>query len=67
MRKHGVHLRGVVTTVIMTSFVLEGWSSKLDPDIRILDAVRALLPEGRRLRMGETADRLMRRHALAMA
>lgn len=67
VRKHGVHLRGAVTTVIVTSMVLEGWSTKLDPDIRILETVRGLLPEAKWQRAALTADRIMRRPALAMA
>jgi aarF domain-containing kinase len=67
VRRHGVHLRGAVTTVIMTSMVLEGWSSKLDPDVRVLEAVKGWLPQARTGRLEETAERLVRRHALAMA
>jgi aarF domain-containing kinase len=67
VRQHGVHLRGAVTTVIVTSMVLEGWSTKLDPDLRILEMVRGLLPAARRERVGRTAERLATGHALAMA
>ena len=39
-----VNLKGVVSTVVVTTLVLEGWSSKLNPDIRILDKLQELLP-----------------------
>lgn len=37
-------LKGVVSTVVISTVVLEGWSTKLDPDIRIMESlkVRAL-------------------------
>lgn len=37
-------LKGVVSTVVVTTLVLEGWSSKLNPDIRILEKLQDLLP-----------------------
>lgn len=39
-----VPLKGVVSTVVISTVVLEGWSTKLDPDIRIMESlkVRAL-------------------------
>jgi aarF domain-containing kinase len=43
IRRHGVHIRGVVSTVVITSIVLEGWSSKLDPDVRVLETVKSKL------------------------
>ena len=39
-----VSLKGVVSTVVVTTLVLEGWSSKLNPDIRILEKLQELLP-----------------------
>ena len=39
-----VALKGVVSTVVVTTLVLEGWSSKLNPDIKIMDKLQELLP-----------------------
>lgn len=39
-----VNLKGVVSTVVVTTLVLEGWSTKLNPNIRILDALKKMLP-----------------------
>jgi aarF domain-containing kinase len=44
VRQHQVTLRGVVSTVVVTTLVLEGWSSKLNPDIQMLAKLRSLLP-----------------------
>jgi len=38
-----VTLRSTVSTVVVTTLVLEGWSSKLNPELRILDYVRDML------------------------
>lgn len=38
-----VTLRSTVSTVVVTTLVLEGWSSKLNPDMRILDHMRDIL------------------------
>ena len=37
IRRHAVPLKGVVSTVVISTVVLEGWSTKLDPDIRIME------------------------------
>lgn len=34
VREHQVHLKGVVSTVVITTMVLEGWSTKLNPEVR---------------------------------
>lgn len=39
-----VNLKGVVSTVVVTTLVLEGWSTKLNPNIRILDTLKRTLP-----------------------
>ena len=59
MRRHQVALKGVVSTVVVTTMVLEGWSSKLNPDIKVMGALRDLLPMGWRDRIQLTVDRLM--------
>lgn len=67
IRQHNVHLKGIVSTVVITTLVLEGWSTKLNPDIRILDTLRDLLPSARRERIGKTLDRAMSADTLALA
>ena len=62
-----VHLQGVVSTVVITTMVLEGWSTKLDPDIRILDTLRDILPTAWHERAGRGVDRVMSSGALALA
>ncbi|EFJ44870.1 hypothetical protein VOLCADRAFT_106245 [Volvox carteri f. nagariensis] len=54
MRQHQVTLRPSVSTVVVTSMVLEGWSSKLDPDVRILDTMRDMLATDWGERIGRT-------------
>lgn len=44
VRVHNVNLRGVVSTVVVTTLVLEGWSSKLNPDLKMLEELKDLLP-----------------------
>eukprot|EP00201_Polytomella_parva_P013490 CAMPEP_0175061018 /NCGR_PEP_ID=MMETSP0052_2-20121109/13355_1 /TAXON_ID=51329 ORGANISM="Polytomella parva, Strain SAG 63-3" /NCGR_SAMPLE_ID=MMETSP0052_2 /ASSEMBLY_ACC=CAM_ASM_000194 /LENGTH=425 /DNA_ID=CAMNT_0016326833 /DNA_START=703 /DNA_END=1980 /DNA_ORIENTATION=- len=53
MRQHQVTLRSAVSTVVVTTLVLEGWSSKLDPEIRIINTLRDLLSP-------EVSEKLMR-------
>ncbi len=52
-------LRSSVSTVVVTSLVLEGWSSKLDPDVRILETMREMLATDWADRMSRTVDRIM--------
>ncbi len=40
VRKHHVDVKGIVSTVVVTTLVLEGWSSKLNPDVRIMDTLK---------------------------
>ncbi|KAK2080009.1 hypothetical protein QBZ16_002404 [Prototheca wickerhamii] len=56
IRRHGVQLEGVVTTVIITTCVLEGWSTKLDPGIRIMESLRDILPQAWHERAGRALD-----------
>eukprot|EP00198_Chlamydomonas_reinhardtii_P013171 XP_001702508.1 predicted protein [Chlamydomonas reinhardtii] len=54
-----VTLRSSVSTVVVTSLVLEGWSSKLDPDVRILDTMRDMLgTDNWAERLGGVVDRV---------
>ncbi|PNW77308.1 hypothetical protein CHLRE_10g430800v5 [Chlamydomonas reinhardtii] len=60
MRLHQVTLRSSVSTVVVTSLVLEGWSSKLDPDVRILDTMRDMLgTDNWAERLGGVVDRVV--------
>lgn len=45
---------------MVTAMVLEGWSSKLDPDLRILDHMRDLLVVDWGDRISRTVDKIMR-------
>ena len=37
--------------------VLEGWSTQLNPDIRIMETLRDILPQQWGVRLGNTIDR----------
>jgi predicted unusual protein kinase regulating ubiquinone biosynthesis (AarF/ABC1/UbiB family) len=67
VRRHRVHIRGVVSTILMTSLVLEGWYSELDPEIRVLKTVRAQLPEARARRLGASLEALMASTSTSLA
>ena len=57
VRTHGVSLPGRVSAVLVTTLVLEGWSSRLDPHYSPIQAVEALVaPE--RTRWGRLAVRV---------
>ena len=58
VRENDVALKGVVSTVVVTTLVLEGWSTKLDPDIRILCTLKNLLPQEWRERAGRLVEAL---------
>lgn len=45
MRRNRLTLDGAVSTTLITVLTLEGWASKLDPNIRILDTIKRLLPQ----------------------
>jgi aarF domain-containing kinase len=45
---------------------LEGWSSKLNPDMRILDSLRDMLASDWSERIGRTVDNMMGAGALAV-
>ena len=59
MRRHQVNLKGIVSTVVVTTLVLEGWSSKLNPEIKIMSALRDMLPMSWQDRMFMIVDRFM--------
>ena len=43
--------------MIISTVVLEGWSSKLDPSIWILDSVKQFLPESVEERLRQVIER----------
>ena len=57
IREHNIQIPGVVSNVIISTVVLEGWSSKLDPSIRILESVKQFLPEAVEERLRRVIER----------
>lgn len=47
--------------------VLEGWSTKLNPDIRIMDTLRDILPQAWGVRLGKAIDRTFSADSLQLA
>lgn len=45
VRQHEVTLKGSVCTLMATTLVLEGWSTKLNPDICIMERLKESLPK----------------------
>ncbi|GAB4831086.1 hypothetical protein Ancab_005096 [Ancistrocladus abbreviatus] len=43
VRRHKVNIDGNVTTVLVTTLVLEGWQRKLDPDYNIMRTLQSML------------------------
>jgi len=67
VRRHGLHLKGIVSTVVITTMVLEGWSTKLNPEIRILETLRDTLPTAWTDRMNSSVDRVVGDASLMLA
>jgi len=59
LRQHKVTLKSTVSTVVVTTLVLEGWSSKLNPDLHILDTMRDMLSTDWSDRIGRVVDKIM--------
>lgn len=59
MRRHRMTLDGAAAATMLTVLTLEGWATKLDPDIRILDTIGDLLPRPRGERLQTVADLLL--------
>lgn len=59
LRRHQVTLKSTVSTVVVTTLVLEGWSSRLHPDLSIMDTLKEVLATDWRARMSRTVDRIM--------
>ena len=54
-----VTLKSTVSTVVVTTLVLEGWSQQLDPDLHILDTMRDMLAVRWADRISLTVDKIM--------
>ncbi len=67
LRQHQVTLKSAVSTIVVTTLVLEGWSAKLDPDLRILDTMRDMLGNDWSERISKTVDRIMASGGVAVA
>ena len=67
IRQHQVTLKSTVSTVVVTTLVLEGWSSRLHPDLSILDGLRDVLATDWRARISKTVDRIMTGDAQELA
>lgn len=52
-------LKGTLSTVVVTTMVLEGWSTKLNPDIKIMEALRDVLPMEPRERLSRAMERFL--------
>lgn len=59
MRRHRLTLDGAVSTTLITVLTLEGWATKLDPKIRILQTIKGLLPQPLGARLCDTTDTCM--------
>ncbi|GAX75374.1 hypothetical protein CEUSTIGMA_g2818.t1 [Chlamydomonas eustigma] len=58
LRQHQVTLKSTVSTIVVTTLVLEGWSSKLDPDLHILDTMRDMIGMDLKERLGLTFEKI---------
>lgn len=59
VRMHQVNLKGSVSTLVATTLVLEGWSTKLNPDISIIDQISEALPRGSDDQMVSTLEKIV--------
>lgn len=55
-----VTLKSTVSTVVVTTLVLEGWSRELDPDLHIMDALRDMLAIDWKERLSRAVDKVRR-------
>jgi aarF domain-containing kinase len=53
-----VTLKSTVSTVVVTTLVLEGWSRELDPDLHIMDALRDMLAVDWKGRLSSAVDKV---------
>lgn len=65
VRTHQVNLKGSVSTLVATTLVLEGWSTRLNPDISIMEQIGEALPKGADDRMMSTVEKIASMSSLA--
>jgi aarF domain-containing kinase len=53
-----VTLKSTVSTVVVTTLVLEGWSRELDPDLHIMDTLRDMLAVNWKERLSSAVDKV---------
>jgi hypothetical protein len=58
-----VTLKATVSTVVVTTLVLEGWSRELNPDLHIMDALRDMLAVDWKERLSRAVDKVRRGEA----
>lgn len=61
-----VTLKSTVSTVVVTTLVLEGWSNKLHPDLHIMDTLRDVLHADWKQSLSKAVDSVMASGALAV-
>lgn len=59
MRRHRLTMDGAASSVLLTVLALEGWATKLDPDIHILESISAMVPRPWTHRIPAIVDRLV--------
>jgi len=67
IRERGIQIPGSVSSVVITTMVLEGWSTKLNPDIRILESLKEMLPTAWEERMKKAVDNVLGDQILSLA
>lgn len=53
-----VTLKSTVSTVVVTTLVLEGWSRELNPDLHIMDTLRDMLAADWKERLSRAVDKV---------
>lgn len=53
-----VTLKSTVSTVVVTTLVLEGWSRELNPDLHIMDTLRDMLAVDWKERLSSAVDKV---------
>jgi predicted unusual protein kinase regulating ubiquinone biosynthesis (AarF/ABC1/UbiB family) len=66
LRQHQVTLKSTVSTVVVTTLVLEGWSRELNPDLHIMDTLRDMLAVDWKDRISRAVDKVMASGQLAV-
>jgi predicted unusual protein kinase regulating ubiquinone biosynthesis (AarF/ABC1/UbiB family) len=53
-----VTLKSTVSTVVVTTLVLEGWSRELNPDLHIMDTLKVMLASDWKERLSAAVDKV---------